>query len=235
MKRNFAIAAVALLPILSQAQTEQPTPTREREETRYRSESSSSDNSDRNTRQSRSRDRSYRQTKYLFGDWRSTGAFGSVFVEYGEIKGNSVSFTGGGGAIIINETFLLGGYGQGLNGKLRLLPNDATLFNGQAGNLDMSHGGFWLGGVILPRAAVHPVVTTRLGWGGAEWSGSTIARDAIFVVTPMVGVQANINSWMRINLEGGYRIVTGLNLPGIGSRSLDGYSVGLSFQFGDFD
>lgn len=222
----FALLAVVAFAPLAAAQADGPV--REREETRYRSNSS-----DPETRRERRRSR---ETKYLFNNLGPTDAYGAVFVDYAQIGGRGVTFTGGGGALLFDRRFFLGGYGQGLNGTLSLTPPaDANLFGGEPGRFDMSHGGFWLGGVILPHAAVHPIVSTRIGWGGAEWEGSTLGRDYIFIVTPTVGIQANIASWMRVDLEVGYRFVDGLSLPGFTSTGLNGLNAGLTFKFGDFD
>ena len=206
---------------------------REREETRYRSASGTSET----TRgQARERRRSNGSTRYIFGDWASTGAFGSVYVEVGSLGGKTISFTGGSGALVINEVFLVGGYGQGLNGTASILPpTDANLFGGQRGNCDMSHGGFLLGGVLWPRAAVHPVIHTKLGWGGAEWENVPGSRDAIFIVTPTLGIQGNFNSWLRVDLEVGYRVVDGLELAGFNRTGLNGLMGCVTFKFGDFD
>lgn len=186
----------------------------------------------------RSDDRRSGERNTIFGGDVDVSAFGGPILELGDIGGEFGSFMGGGGALLFNDRFYIGGYGQGLNNNPVVLL-DETL-SGTA-TLDMRHGGFWAGAIIWPERAVHPTISGRAGWGKAQLYddgtgslGRSKAEDNIFVLSPMAGIEANITGWFTIRGEYGYRFVQGTDLPGLSSSSLDGSFASITLAFGGF-
>lgn len=172
------------------------------------------------------------EERYLLGDADVSGAFGSFFIELTDFDGQTGSFSGGDGALVFNNHILIGGYGQGLNGDVRVRYADET-GTPRESRIDMRHGGFLLGGIIAPKAAVHPIVYTRLGWGRVDFVEEGV-RDRIFAITPTAGIQANIASWIRLDLTAGYRIITGLDSSPVANDFLNGLTGMLGIRIGGF-
>lgn len=175
------------------------------------------------------------QSRYLFGSGNDISAFGGPFVEMGNVNGEFGVLVGGGGALLIDDAFYFGGYGIGLTTEQLQTVDE---LGGIDADLDFNHGGFWLGVSVPARSAVHLTASTRLGWGTARWNepgtDNRIASDDIFVISPNIGIELNLTDWFRFSVEGGYRIVTGLDMVGIGPKDLDGANVMLGFRFGGF-
>lgn len=183
------------------------------------------------------------QRETLFSNWTDVSAFGGPIVELGNVADQFTTGVGGGGALIFNNTFFLGGYGMGLT-------NEPTLQLGEnpteSASLDFGHGGFWLGLNAFPGLPVHPTFSARLGWGKAtlvEDGTGTLnsfgydrVEDNIFVATPMAGLEVNVTDWFVVRAQYGYRFVSGLEFErfGMESTELDGHFGSLTFGFGGF-
>lgn len=158
--------------------------------------------------------------------------FGGPIMQFGSIKDEFAFKMGGGGAILLNRRFFIGGYGMGLSNEVN------HEFDGENLNLDYGHGGFWLGYVIGSNKRVHLALSSQLGWGQAslerELSTVDIYEDNIFVINPVAEVELNLTRFMRVSIGGGYEIVNGLNLEGLNSTDLNSYTVQLAFKFGWF-
>lgn len=193
-------------------------------------------------------------TRYIGGgDLRISGMGGPIF-HIGDLDISNIVYTsvGGGGGLLIDQSVMIGAYGQGLTG-----PQVHTDFseNGrtQEGTFRFGHGGPWLMWSMMPRKAIHPFVSVQAGWGAAEWifddpyddddeDGSTPdslrtfenKHDQVFVLTGSVGAELNVVRWFRPNVYVGYRSVSGLDLEQTESDDLDGFFFGVSFLFGGF-
>lgn len=54
-------------------------------------------------------------TQYLFGNGKTTvNGFGAPIVQFWSKGGDFAVSSGGGGAVLINQTFFIGGYGMGM-------------------------------------------------------------------------------------------------------------------------
>ncbi|MDX2062317.1 MAG: outer membrane beta-barrel protein [Bacteroidia bacterium] len=184
-----------------------------------------------------------RNRRTLLGRGADVSAFGSVLLDLGTTAGEFGTGVGGGGALMFDNVFFVGGYGMGLSGNIA--PELGEGLSGTAA-LDYRHGGFWAGVNLLPSFPVHPVISARMGWGRAELTddgtgglfaatGLERARDNFFIVTPSAGLEANLTDWFTIRAEYGYRFFNGLALPGFAETGLDGQFATVSFNFGGFD
>jgi len=165
-------------------------------------------------------------TQYIFGNSGklSINGFGAPIVEFSSKAGNLVVSSGGGGAVLFNQTFFFGAYGMGIashhdvkglivkqtNGVDITYPTMRTVFG---------HGGFWLGYIHHRKEAIHWGVSAKIGWGSIglmdadfeEESHTKVGLDQVFVFTPQVEMEMNITRWFKINIGAGYRFVDGID------------------------
>ncbi len=171
------------------------------------------------------------QHETLFGNARVVGGFGAPIIEFG--IGNDLNTSiGGGGGVVINN-FFLGGYGMGGLDFDRLVDDELT-------EIEVGHGGFWLGSTFKPHKILHLYGSARIGWGAVsipvddpDFEFNDL--DKIFVLTPELGVELNVTKWFRVAASGGYRWVTGTNEAfGYNDEDFSGAIATLSFRFGWF-
>ncbi len=150
--------------------------------------------------------------------------FGAPIVEFSTIEGDFAVSTGGGGAVLFNQSFFIGAYGLGsvsLNSAdmvLQLRGTDLSIQTYSHLKRMFAHGGLWIGYIYNTSKAVHASVSAKIGGGAAgyydsyyeEWHHN-LGWDAVFVFTPQVEIEFNMTSWFKINLGAGYRLVSGIN------------------------
>ena len=174
----------------------------------------------------------FAQHETLFNRARVVGAFGAPIIEMGFDKNISTSVGGGGGIVIDN--FFLGGYGLASIDFEELIDND------NIDQLEIAHGGFWLGYAYRPDKLIHIYSSARLGWGGVNLdvddnNFSFREVDKIFVATPELGIELNITGWFRLGATAGYRFVSGTNESlGYTDEDFSGGVGTLHFRFGWF-
>jgi hypothetical protein len=198
-------------------------------------------------------------THYIFGNNGkiSVNGFGAPIVEFSS-KGESFSVSsGGGGAVLFNQTFYIGAYGMGLatehdveglivkqsNGEIIKYPTMRTVFG---------HGGFWLGYIHNRKDAIHWGASAKIGWGtiglvDADFendSHTKVGLDQVFVLTPQIEMEMNLTRWFKINIGAGYRYVSGVDkaytndngevLSFYKSSDFNSPQASISFLFGGF-
>ncbi len=172
--------------------------------------------------------------KTLIGnDPEDISGFGGVLFSFTPIDGNLSTLTGGGGAVLFDNTFFIGGYGLGLTGNHEF----------SAGGVDLTssfgHGGFWLGYVIKPDDLLHMGVDTKLGWGSVTTKSRTtnesVGEDDVFVFNPQFFGEANIAYWFKINASIGYQKTIGVDNIYFDAGDFDGPTFGITLLFGWFN
>ncbi|MGC8864650.1 MAG: hypothetical protein ACP5O2_02900 [Bacteroidales bacterium] len=184
----------------------------------------------------------------------SISGFGGPITEFSGIDGSFGVSVGGGGAVLINQMFFFGGYGQGLTTdqprySITLMQGDNAL---AYSNLrpQIGHGGFWLGYIHPSHKIFHWALSTKIGWGGITYSqGSNennideLGTDGIFVLTPQAEIEINLFTWFKLNLGVGYRYVGGLDAkyntpeglkPLMSSGALNSPVGSIALMFGNF-
>ena len=163
--------------------------------------------------------------QYLFsGDGKpSISGFGGPFVEFSGIQNEFAVSVGGGGAVLLNQTFYVGGYGEGLTtSHYRYDLEEVVDF--PAPKIAFGHGGFWLGYMHNSYKAIHFSASAKIGWGAISLYDSYYnyepkdywGKDAVFVAIPQVEAEMNLTPWFKINLAVGYRLVGGVDKSYIG-------------------
>lgn len=156
--------------------------------------------------------------------------FGGPTMSFTSIKDEFAFMMGGGGGLIINNLYL-GGYGEDLS---------TTMYTGLENpvrNIEFGHGGFWLGYEIAHHRIIHPVVSTRIGWG--QISGTDVNNkridDNVFVLVPTVSAEINFTRFFKVNVGAEYRKTFNVNaIPGFTSNDFSNAGVFVSFIFGWF-
>ncbi|MEQ9466945.1 MAG: hypothetical protein RLN88_06000 [Ekhidna sp.] len=172
--------------------------------------------------------------KTLIGsDPEDISGFGAVLFSFMPIDGDLSTLTGGGGAILFDNTFFIGGYGLGLTGNKNVTVG-STEYTSSFG-----HGGFWLGYNINPDNLLHFGVETKLGWGGITTkslaTNEQVNKDDVFIFNPQFMGEANIAYWFKVNAAIGFQKTIGVDNPYFDSGDYDGPTFGISLLFGWFN
>lgn len=158
---------------------------------------------------------------------------GGPFMQFTSVAGEFAHMMGGGGGIMLNE-FFFGGYGLGLTNRI---PADANPMENDD-KLTLGHGGFWVGYSFLGHLPIHLSVSSLIGFGelGLMPANSYISSvsDQIFVLTPIVELEANITQYLRIAVGATYSLYSGVNLQGYSSKNFSSPGAFLGFKFGWF-
>ncbi|MEO9868965.1 hypothetical protein [Ekhidna sp.] len=172
--------------------------------------------------------------KTLIGnDPEEISGFGGVLFSFTPIDGDLSTLTGGGGAVLFDNTFFIGGYGLGLTG------NKESEIDGTGYSSSFGHGGFWLGYNIKPDDLLHFGVETKLGWGSITTkslaTNGEVNDDDVFIFNPQIFGEANIAYWFKINAGVGYQKTIGVDNIYFDTSDFDGPTFGLSLLFGWFN
>lgn len=172
--------------------------------------------------------------KTLIGnDPEEISGFGGVLFSFTTIDGSLSTLTGGGGAVLFDNTFFIGGYGLGLTG------NKEQTIDGANYSSSYGHGGFWMGYNIRPSDLIHFGVDTKLGWGNIETKSSALVNgeviDDVFVFNPSGFVEANISYWFKVNAALGFQKTIGVDSDYFKASDFDGPTFNISLLFGWFN
>lgn len=175
-----------------------------------------------------------KRPKTLIGnDPEEISGFGSALFSFTTIDGSLSPMTGGGGAVLFDNSFYIGGYGLGLTGNIE------HNIGGEVHSSSYGHGGFWLGYNIQPDELVHFGIDTKLGWGSITTKSNSIIEDRItddvFVFSPSGFIEANISSWFKVNGSLGLQKTIGVDKTYFKSSDFDGPTFGITLLFGWFN
>jgi len=165
---------------------------------------------------------------------RVTG-FGGPMMMFTAIGDDFVHMMGGGGAIVVGNTFF-GGYGFGKTNELSYKYNEPYKMN-------FGHGGLWFGYIFAPNRPVHLSLSAQTGWGsisqGVELDDGDfeeISSKPVFVLTPIAEIELNFSRFFILGVGTSISYVTGSGIEETSYNVKDFFkpSVYLSFKFGWF-
>lgn len=166
----------------------------------------------------------------LFNSSGRFGVFGAPFWEFSGLSVNETAARGGGGALVLGNTFI-GAYGSGE-------VDWRAVIDGEDVSISSGHGGLWVGYVPFQSSVIHPYISTRIGWGAAdiEFDADNFRyEEDFFVLTPEAGVEVNVFRWFRVAGTVGYQWYNGLDdAPEIGDFDTDNLNAALTLRFGFF-
>ena len=161
--------------------------------------------------------------------------FGGPMMVFTSIGNDFVHMMGGGGGVIIGNSFF-GGYGFGKTNEIPYKHNDQY-------NLYFGHGGFWFGHMFTPNNPVHLSLSVQTGWGNisqgvglVDGDFEIISSKSVFVLTPIAELELNFSRFFILGLGTSVSYVTGPGITDTAYTSKDFFkpSVYLSFKFGWF-
>ena len=171
------------------------------------------------------------QDETLINSGTSVGGFFGIITEVGSINGTATPSMGGGVGLVLDNLFI-GAYGLAT-------ANYEGYLQGDDANLDIAHGGLWLGYNYKTYKLVHLYSSAKVGWGAVDIDPDLDfnrrgSLDAVFVVTPEVGVELNVARWFRIAASLSYRVVSGVDAAGLSNNDFGGLNAGITMRFGWF-
>lgn len=164
------------------------------------------------------------EPQYLFSnkDLHFSG-FGGPTVGFTSINNQFATMNGGGGALLINQKFYFGGFGNNLSSNISRAflqqSSSDTISYYDNKKLSFEYGGLWFGYIYDYKKVVHFGGSLKVGWGEVSYydpyfdidDADHIYKDNIFVFAPQAEVEVNLTHWFKINLGVGYRYVTGVD------------------------
>lgn len=157
------------------------------------------------------------ETLFGNGGLQLTGAWGSVNPGFSNFAGEDVAMGGGFIALEFNKALLLG-----LGGS----HSTERFSNGLKYDLN----GAYLGYILNPHRAIHPKFNLMIGAGQLKPRNGD--EDKVFSLMPGAGVEVNLFRWFRLSLNGNYRFVSNVSLPGLDENDLSGFLFDLQLRFG---
>ena len=183
------------------------------------------------------------QEQTLLKSEEGWGGFGAAVIKVTSIKDHSAIMFGGRGGWVINHSLLIGGGLYSIVSKVDaekgVLPfEEAPL------NVDLSYFGLEAEYIIRPADIWHYSGYIFIGAGSTRYvkdTGTTFKSseqsgesDIVFVTEPSVNAELNITAWFHLDAGLSYRLVTGVNRPGLENNDLSGITGTLTFKFGKF-
>jgi hypothetical protein len=183
----------------------------------------------------------FRQDTLFGGGPIHHGGYGGPLVRFSQIAHETALFVGGRGGWLIDHRLLIGGAGMGQTLSIDA-PSEAIARNPDGRNLELAYGGLMFGYHLAPEARLHGFVSVLIGGGGMTLTNrdgdvtdeEEEAADALFVLEPELALEANVVSFMRIQLSVAYRQVWDTEMPGLENQDLSGIAGGLALVFGQF-
>lgn len=144
---------------------------------------------------------------------------------------------GGEGALLLDHRLAIGLAGYGWSNEQQLPARQSP----ERDYLHFGYGGFLVRyHVYIPNSPVYVSAAALIG-GGAVGLTTTpdgdLYRentDEFFIIEPQVSVHANFTRWMRMSLDAGYRVISGIGKYGFTDSNFSGMSLGASLGFGWF-
>ena len=163
-----------------------------------------------------------KEMQYIFGGNGKTKVSGFIapIMGFSAIGNEFAFFMGGGGAVLLNQTFYVGAFGEGLTTGHYTDINEKSY--PLKGKTSFGYGGFWLGYIHKSQNPIHFGASTRLGWGSIyydqyyndvnnNFQADKDFLDNVFVIVPQIEAEFNFFKWMKMNVGVGYRVVAGID------------------------
>ncbi len=166
------------------------------------------------------------------GESENERKFGGPVVQTTEVGGNREWLIGGYFGRLVNDHLAVGiaafGLVSGLEAEGLPESNDGTNF---------SYGGLFVATPLRGLGVVSVVPSLMVGAGTLEFDGPSDgikSRDELFVLEPTLTLQVRATSFMRVDLGAGYRMVRGVDTPGLSNDSMSHFSARMGVSFGAF-
>lgn len=169
--------------------------------------------------------------------------FGGPFMYFSTFHKDFAHFMGGGGGVLINNKFYLGGFGFGLTTSHPVPTSQYDRLNLDLNTdykYDFGYGGLMFGYIFGWSNAIHLTVGFQGGWGAIsirnpnDFTDWDFEADPVYVLSPLAEVEMNITRFFRIGVGANYRYVGDVDFSNLDDMDLSSPGVYLSFKFGWF-
>jgi hypothetical protein len=165
-----------------------------------------------------------------------SGGFGAPVWKLTTLNGETVGLTGGRGGWIINHTIVLGGGGYStIHDAAMALVNPA---NNEKLFLRMEYSGFEIEYIHHSSKLIHWTAYALVGSGKLEIREHkperTFSKDNFILGDASLNFELNAVKWCRLNVGAGYRLVSGVDAPGIENKDISGPEAHVTVKFGKF-
>lgn len=172
------------------------------------------------------------------------GGYGALVINFTNVKDDLGVMVGGYGGWLINHSFLIGAGGFGLANNIKA-PVIAQPLGTATANQDLlyikeGYGGLILEYIFNSKKLIHYNIQTLIGAGGVTYSlknqydTGEDQNSPFFVWEIGANAEFNIVKYFRLCLGGKYRMINGVDMPGITDSDLSGANLALTFKFGSF-
>lgn len=160
----------------------------------------------------------------LFNNHNSwlSGVWGSATVNYSSYKEDWALIRGGYGGLEFGRLFLLGWGGYRSREFIQLENSN--------GGFEMKYNGLILGVTPMSNKVVHPTISLLTGRGKVDINNT--GYDRIFVLQPSAGMEVNVFKWFHLGIEGGYRLVSGVNSSSVKNGDISSPFAQIDLKFG---
>ena len=174
----------------------------------------------------------------LFGG-RSTkiGGYGALAAHYAHVNGNDGVLGGIEGALLLDHRLAIGFAAYGWGDQQRLAASQDI----NRRYMHFAYGGFLVRyHVYIPNSPVYFSAAALVGGGTIgltdTWKGDLNREntDGFFMFEPQLGVHVNFTRWMRMGIDAGYRVTSGIGKFGFTESNFNGVSLGGNIGFGWF-
>jgi hypothetical protein len=183
--------------------------------------------------------RQYDGPPLLLGRRTSVGGYGGLTAAYTRMLDRDGGLVGFEGALLLAHRLSLGVAAFGFSRD----PAGPPALDGGKREFGAGYGGFVIRYAPWINLPVYPAFGVLIGGGAAvlhrddfdhDDSGNDddAQADGFFVAQPEVTLHANLTRWMRVGVNAGYRLTSGVSRFGLTESDLNGVVLGGHIQFG---
>jgi hypothetical protein len=171
------------------------------------------------------------------GPKTAVGGYGGLAVVYSPVADKPGALVGAEGALLLGHAFSIGIAGFGWTRDDVYGPDDSL---GYPRKLRFGYGGGVVRYAFQTGTPFYASVGAIVGAGALGLQrryDDQIRRDdtdRFFVFEPQLRVHANVVRWMRVGLQGGYRLTAVVAKVGYGEADFNGLTAGGNVEFGWF-
>lgn len=160
-------------------------------------------------------------------------AYGGTFLKGSEMLGEFNLMIGGKGAIVVNDQFAFGAFGNGLVKSFDL--ENAT--EGLTGlETSYGYGGLFVEYIQHFDSPISLSIPVHFGIGGVkikeEDSGNKVESSRLLTLEPELHLNFQIKEFTSISLFGGYRWADTKDLINVSNKDMSGLTYGIMFRSG---
>lgn len=181
--------------------------------------------------------RSYDGPPTLLGGKPQLGGYGGLTVAYSRFDGDDGVLIGGEAALLFNHRLALGAAGYGWVTE----PEEFEGADGIDRHMHVGYGGAVGRYAFFTDSMVYMTAGLLIGGGAVVMAPEVMGRgdaiddddiDRFFAIEPQISAHVNLTRWMRLGLQGGYRVTAGITKFGYDDGAMSGPVLGGTMQFG---